>query len=889
MNNKNKFIPTIALASIFLTACGSDSSNESTANSQLNLTISGLPVNALAQVEVTGPNNYRTSLTATSTLKDLVPGTYEVSAAEVIVAGSPFRTASVSSSFSLVAGESAAKTLIYGAPQLSIGAISGFGSVYVNGVRYATDDTEFSHNGAADSSESLLSVGKIVKVQALVPVGGDAIAIGVSYSADVIGEIQSIDLAKGVIRVLGQSYFINELTQFENLTFDQLTVGQGIEISAIRDESGQYMASHVELTDSLVSWQILGVVTNLNLDTKVFNLGSLIVDYSGVELDGEFKNGSHVEVSSATGMEADSLVADAIEIQEMELPGARLALEGIVSELNGNEFTVDGRLFSLNSDTEFTQGKREDLHSGVAVSLLADIIEGASPVLEIRIELLNEMEIQGQVESLNAEGFTLAGIEFLVDEFTRYEDDSDLDIRKFSLADITVGDRLEIQAFENEAGLVCREIERENANEADIVELDGAVDAIESPTFSMKGLTVRTSALTQFEDASGNVIGQDEFFAALMVMDQVEVEGTVINGELVALDVEMESEDDNAVELSGKIDSLDSAQSFTVNGHKVITNGNTRFEDGIEANLSLDVVVEIEGSQADDGTILADKIEFSELDDHEIDLQGVIASLGEMNFDLGGLSISFDLDTEFEYGQASDLALGRYLIVEAQLQEDGSLLARDIEFDDEGQLEIEGSVDGFNSVTDFVVNGLKVTTTAATQFENGTQDSLANGKRIEVEGLLEGTSLLVAQVIEFQGPQERELEGSIEQFVSASEFTLAGEAIITDSFTQYDKGRASDLAAGVKVKIQGYLNESGVILAEELEFIHSQQLQVSGAIDSFVSTLEFSVDGQAVLTDETTEFTGDIKIALSAGLKVNVEGYLQEGNILLATIVSAVE
>ena len=79
----------------------------------LRVTVSGLPSGVPAAVAVTGPNSFSQTLTATRTLDNLVPGTYAVSATQV-VSGNTTYTASVGRpSVDVVAGATAAVTVSY--------------------------------------------------------------------------------------------------------------------------------------------------------------------------------------------------------------------------------------------------------------------------------------------------------------------------------------------------------------------------------------------------------------------------------------------------------------------------------------------------------------------------------------------------------------------------------------------------------------------------------------------------------------------------------------------------------------------------------------------------------------------------------------------------------
>lgn len=139
------------------------------------------------------------------------------------------------------------------------------------------------------------------------------------------------------------------------------------------------------------------------------------------------------------------------------------------------------------------------------------------------------------------------------------------------------------------------EIEREDRDEA---EVEGIVTAFESNTrFSVNGLPVDASAATV---PSGVVLGA-----------HIEVEGKLVNGVLVAREVELEDgDDDSKFELHGFIGELDAiAKTFMLRGVKVNYSA-ASFSDGATAtNLANDnVEVEVKGTRSDTNIILATRI-----------------------------------------------------------------------------------------------------------------------------------------------------------------------------------------------------------------------------------------------------------------------------------------
>jgi hypothetical protein len=81
----------------------------------LAVTVSGLPATAEAEVTVTGPGGFSRDVTATTTIADLPPGEYTVSAASVTAGGSTYTASPATTAVEVEAGATAAVTVTYSA------------------------------------------------------------------------------------------------------------------------------------------------------------------------------------------------------------------------------------------------------------------------------------------------------------------------------------------------------------------------------------------------------------------------------------------------------------------------------------------------------------------------------------------------------------------------------------------------------------------------------------------------------------------------------------------------------------------------------------------------------------------------------------------------------
>ena len=226
------------------------------------------------------------------------------------------------------------------------GMITGFGSVYVNGVEWETDGATIEIDDDM-GSESDLDVGHIVMVHGSIAADGTATADSIEYDAELEGPISDIDLGAGTITVLGYVVVIDGDTIFDDdslvSSIDGLSVGDFVEINGYPLADGRLLAVHLELETDAGEVEVSGVISNLDTATSTFNLNDLVVDYTSAVLedfDGEaIADGQHVEVEgSSTLGPSGELIADKVELED-DYP-----YEDV------DEFEVEGIITAVNSD-----------------------------------------------------------------------------------------------------------------------------------------------------------------------------------------------------------------------------------------------------------------------------------------------------------------------------------------------------------------------------------------------------------------------------------------------------------------------------------------------------------------------------------------------------------
>lgn len=443
---------------------------------------------------------------------------------------------------------------------ISIGPVTTFGSIVVNGVRYDTSSTEFSIDGNPGSEDDL-RVGDIVVVRGTVDDDGTTgTADSVFYDDVVTGPVESIDIAGSSLVVLGQVVLVRPETSFDDdfspASLEGIAVDQIVEVSGVVDADGNIVASRIEPEDPSTEFGVHGIVSSLDTGNSRFELGALTIDYTMATLEdfpnGEINDGDFVEAKGSGLGPSGELIAVEVEFEDDFADaeeGDYVELEGFITRFaSATDFDVAGFPVTTTASTEYEDGSAADLALNVKVEVEGDI--NASGVLvaeDVEIEGDNAIEISGLVDAVDAAAgtVTVLGITVTVDASTRIEDDSDAEIDPLTLADVNAGDYVEIRGDESPAGsgsVVAALFEREDPDDETI--LRGFVAGVTEPALEILGVTIQTSGSTEFEDENETPISASAFFSSVEVGSLVEVKGLESSDTtIVAEEVEFENDD----------------------------------------------------------------------------------------------------------------------------------------------------------------------------------------------------------------------------------------------------------------------------------------------------------------------------------------------------------
>jgi hypothetical protein len=248
------------------------------------------------------------------------------------------------------------------APVTATGPVTGFGSIFVNGVEYTTTGAQIQIDDQP-GLESQLAIGEIVTVTGTLNANNlTGTATEVTFSGNALGPVTSVSAPTDTFVVLGQTVAVTRTTTFDpNIQpagIAGITSGARVEVSGFPDSSGQILATRIQLAPASTTLRVEGVVQGLDTSTSAFQINALPVDYSGAMLNGTstLANGSLVEVEGSSLSAGGALLATTVTLlpQRSGAPDSRGEVEGIITAFTSlSDFVVNGQHVTTNASTQF--------------------------------------------------------------------------------------------------------------------------------------------------------------------------------------------------------------------------------------------------------------------------------------------------------------------------------------------------------------------------------------------------------------------------------------------------------------------------------------------------------------------------------------------------------
>ncbi|MEW8026230.1 MAG: DUF5666 domain-containing protein [Candidatus Thiodiazotropha sp.] len=448
---------------------------------------------------------------------------------------------------------------------ITVGRIDGFGSVYVNGVRFDTSHTRYQVDDEQGYDDSSLAVGMKVRVEGTMNQDGmTGIANVITYDDDLEGPIDSGSLVRNsetaTFTILRMAVMAdaNDTVFDDGASFDGLAEGQEIEVSGFFDGS-QIVASRIELqNDSDSDYEIKGTVTSYDGGgiTLVLQNGVVAGPYpisSSVELDipadplglfVELKLDNSGGSPEVVRIESDD--SDLIDDDDEEV-----SLRGILSDDGNGGFSVNGVLFEVSPLTRYEPDTLEgNLTAGMEVEvegqmqgdiLIAEKIEAEDGEIEI------EARVSG-VQSSDAKNGTVTldlgnsqSLNVITDNSTLFEDSSDFDQDgdgSFNLDELMGGDYVEVELKRIGDQYIAISIEREDESSFE-TKVEAPVEAFSSHvSVTLVGAVFTVHEATEYKLDDDDHTDADTFFSQLNIGERAEIKDR--NGDASIEEIELE-------------------------------------------------------------------------------------------------------------------------------------------------------------------------------------------------------------------------------------------------------------------------------------------------------------------------------------------------------------
>jgi hypothetical protein len=422
----------------------------------------------------------------------------------------------------------------------AVGPITGFGSVFVNGVEYITANAQILID-RQPGTEAQLHAGQVVTIKGSVNDDGvTGTATEVSFDGDVQGPVAQIDLTNNTAVILGQTVRVTGSTLFDD-SFqpgDLTSLQNGslfVEVSGFSNGAGEIMASRVDLKSAGSNLQVKGAIQALNTTAHTFRINALTVDYSTSSTMPMLANGSVVEVQGTTLTSAGVLVATHVEV----LPGLgataneRLDIDGIITSFTSTaNFTLQGQSVTTDANTQFVlHGVSPGL--GVEVDVQGTInASGTLVAKKVEAKAKSLSLVRGLVDSVTGNTVSVLGVSITTSASTELNDKSSQHVKQFRLTDLRTGDYVEVHGTEGQPGtLSASTLERDNNENRSY--LQGTAQNVGAANLTVLGVTVTTNAQTHFEGPGGTASGSVAFFSQA-ANHVVKVRGSFSGGVLTA-------------------------------------------------------------------------------------------------------------------------------------------------------------------------------------------------------------------------------------------------------------------------------------------------------------------------------------------------------------------
>ena len=369
------------------------------------------------------------------------------------------------------------------------------------------------------------------------------------------------------------------------------------------------------------------------------------------------------------------------------------------------------------------------------------------------------------------------------------------------------------------------------------------------PTQGISGNGIAIGPISNFGSVIVNGVRYETNSATFTVNDEPGSQSDLAVGQVVTVTGTIDSSGDTGTAstvnfddvVKGPVESIDTVSNqLVVLGQLVLVSPETSFDDGFSPasldGISVGQIVEVSGQFDASNNIVATRIEPKPAGT-QFEVHGIVASLDTTNtvFNLNNLVVDYGSATLDNF-PGSQISVGDFVEAKGMsLGTAGELLATKVELEglvpdsaDGDRFEVQGFITRFVSATDFDVAGIPVTTNSSTTYLDGAVTDLGLNVKVEVEGNVNASGVIVASRIEIRRAKAVRATANVDSVnATANTLVVLGITVSVDALTRIeDKSSAdvdpltlSSINAGDYVDVRGgeFPAGSGTILATILE------------------------------------------------------------------------
>ena len=426
---------------------------------------------------------------------------------------------------------------------VSRGQITGFGSIFVNGVEFETTNSAISLDGAV-GGETDLRLGMVVTVNGTInPDGLTGTATSVAVDEVIRGLVQAND-GVNTLTVLNHTVELPSNVRFDGVADINglATLVDFVEISGYVTGDGIISATRVELLGAgETESKLIGSISNVDNNAKTFMFGpGLIINFAGVDIS-DFPNNQLVDnlfVKVKGSFDTGTGILTAISVEDASISDvdvAEMEIEGFVTSVSApGSFILGDVPVQTSATTTFDGGSADEIIVGMFIEVEGALVNGVLNAIEIAFD--DGVRIEGVVDTFAANTLTLSGMSGLA-----INTDSLTDFAAGLPAGLVQGATIKIRGFYDDTNtVVARRIE--TTTSGNDVSLQGLLTQIISPstTIQISGVQVDTTNPNMVYLIDGEQKTEAEFYASRDVdEDLVEAKGVLSGASISWTSVEI--------------------------------------------------------------------------------------------------------------------------------------------------------------------------------------------------------------------------------------------------------------------------------------------------------------------------------------------------------------